>query len=148
MKEKFTNLRTFINIPIAGFHIASIFLGVIGKRFKDAGIKDFIIESQLLGKDQLDQMLKGKEYNISMHISSRKKFEIFEEWLHNNNKYIEYNGALESAESEPVRSSPSPEKFKEGHVKLTEKELMLNWDKDFFIFFFFYCSQSESLSSI
>ena len=43
MKEKFTDLRTFINIRMGGFHAASIFLGVIGRRFKDAGLKDLII---------------------------------------------------------------------------------------------------------
>ena len=60
MNEKFTDLRTFINIRMGGFHAASIFLGVIGKRFKDAGLKDLIMESRLLGEDQVDQMLKGK----------------------------------------------------------------------------------------
>ena len=60
MNEKFTDLRTFINIRMSGFHAALIFLGVIGKRFKDAGLKDLITESRLLGEDQVDQMLKGK----------------------------------------------------------------------------------------
>ena len=31
MNEKFTDLRTFINIRVSGFHGASIFVGVIGK---------------------------------------------------------------------------------------------------------------------
>ena len=31
MNEKFTDLRTFINIRVSGFHAASIFVGVIGK---------------------------------------------------------------------------------------------------------------------
>ena len=88
MNEKFTDLEIFINIWMGGFHAASIFLGVIGKGFKDAGLKDLIIESKLLGEDQIDQMLKGKEYNngrrIHFYIAeaiSRKKFETFEEWL-------------------------------------------------------------------
>ena len=67
MNEKFTDLETFINIWMGGFHAASIFLGVIGKEFKDAGLKDLIIESKLLGEDQVDQMLKGKEYNNGRH---------------------------------------------------------------------------------
>ena len=109
MNEKFTDLRTFINIWMGGFHAVSIFLGVIRKRFKNAGLKDVIIESRLLGEDQVDQMLKGKEYNngicIHFYIAeaiSRKKLETFEEWLGNNNKYSDFNGALESAESEAV----------------------------------------------
>ena len=124
MNEKFTDLRTLINIRMGGFHAASIFLGVIEKRFKDAGLKDIIIDSRLLGEDQVDQMLKGKEYNNGMRIHfyiaeaiSRKKFETFEEWLRNSNKYSAYNDALESAESEAFRSSRSPETFKEGMSK-------------------------------
>ena len=124
MNEKFTNLRTFINIWIGGFHAASIFLGVIGKRFKDAGPKDLVIEARLLGEDQVDQMLKGKEYNngIRTHFYiaeaiSMKKVEAFEEWLRNNNKYSDYNCDLESAESEAFSSSQSPETFKEGMSK-------------------------------
>ena len=60
MNEKSTDLRTFINIRMGESHTASIFLGIIGKQFKDAGLKDLIIESQLLGKDQVIQKLKGK----------------------------------------------------------------------------------------
>ena len=82
MIEKLTDLRTFINIRMGGFHMASVFLGVIEKRFKDAGLKDLIIVSRLLGEGQVDQMLKGKEYNNDMRIHfyiveaiSRKKFE-------------------------------------------------------------------------
>ena len=43
---------------------------------------------------------------------SRKKFEAFEEWVFSNMKYSDYNGALESAESEAFRSFQSPETFK------------------------------------
>ena len=119
MNEKFLDLRTFINIQMGGLHAASIFLGVIGKRFKDAGLKDLIIESRLLGEDQVDQMLKGNQYNNDIRIHcyiaeaiSGKKFETFAEWLRNSNKYNGYNGPLEGAESEAFRSSLSPKKFK------------------------------------
>ena len=116
---------------MGGFHAASIFPGVIGKQFNYARLKDLNIESRLLGKDQVDQMLKGKEYNNGMHIHfytaeaiSRKKFETFEEWLRNNNKWSNYNSALESRELQAFRSSRSPEKFR-AYVKVTEKELQL-----------------------
>ena len=42
MNQKFIDLRTFINIRMGGFHGASIFLGVIVKRFKYTGLKDLI----------------------------------------------------------------------------------------------------------
>ena len=45
---------------------------------------------RVLGEDQVDQMLKGKEYNNDMRIHIytakailRKKFQTFEEWLRN-----------------------------------------------------------------
>ena len=63
MYEQFTDLRTFIDIRMGGFYTASIFLGVTGKRFKDAGLKDLITQSRFPGEKKLDQMLKGKEYN-------------------------------------------------------------------------------------
>ena len=124
MNEKFTDLRTFMNIRMGGIHAASIFLGLIGKRFQDAGLPDYIIKSRLQGEDQVDQMPKGKDYKsgmrIHLHIAeamSRKKFEAFEECPLNNNKYSDYYGALESAESEGSRSSRRPETFKEGFCK-------------------------------
>ena len=121
MNEKFTDLRTFMNIRMGGIHAASTFLGLIGKRFQDAGLQNLIIKSRLQGVDQVDHMPKGKGYNSGMrihfHIAEailRKKFEAFEECLLSNNKYSDYNGALESAESEGSRSSQRPETIKEG----------------------------------
>ena len=49
------NLQSFINICMGGFHTACIFLGVIGKRFGDAGLKDLIVESELLGEKSTNQ---------------------------------------------------------------------------------------------
>ena len=61
MMERNTDLREFINLRMGGFHAACIFMGVIGKRFSDAGLKDLIIESGLLGEDSAQQVLKGKQ---------------------------------------------------------------------------------------
>ena len=54
------NLKSFINIHMGGFHTACIFLGVIGKKFGDAGPKDLIVECDLLGENSTSQLLKGK----------------------------------------------------------------------------------------
>ena len=67
LNEKYTDQKTFINNRMGGFQAASIFLGAIWKRLKDAGLKDFLIELQILREDQVDQMLKVKEYNNGMH---------------------------------------------------------------------------------
>ena len=36
-------------LRMGSFHIAMTVLGVIGKRFKDAGLKDFLVKSTLFG---------------------------------------------------------------------------------------------------
>ena len=45
-----------------------IFIAVIGQRLSDAGLRDIVIESNLLGESSVDQMLKGKHYNNAMRI--------------------------------------------------------------------------------
>ena len=67
LNEKYTDQKTFINNRMGGFQAASIFLGAKWKRLKDAGLKDLLIELQILREDQVDQMLKVKEYNNGMH---------------------------------------------------------------------------------
>ena len=98
MQERNEKLRRFINLRMGGFHATCIFLGVIGKRFGDGGLKNLIVESCLLGDDQASQMLKGKDYNngIRVHLYiaealTRMKYEAFENWLVTKNKYGIYN---------------------------------------------------------
>lgn len=59
MDENNEHLKSFINLRMGGFHAACIFLGVIGKRFGDAGLKDIIVESGLFGENSTDQLLRG-----------------------------------------------------------------------------------------
>ena len=98
MQERNEKLRKFINLRMGGFHATCIFLGVIGKRFGDGGLKNLIVESGLLGDDQASQMLKGKDYNngIRVHLYiaeaiTRMEYEAFENWLVTKNKYGIYN---------------------------------------------------------
>lgn len=58
MDDKHTDLRAFVNLRMGGFHATCIFLGIIGKRFGDAGLLDIIVEAGLSGKEQVDQVLK------------------------------------------------------------------------------------------
>ena len=53
-KEGNEDLKSFFNLRMGGFHTSCIFLGVIGKRFGDAGLKDLIIESGLLGEGSVE----------------------------------------------------------------------------------------------
>ena len=54
LNEKYTDQKTFINNRMGGFQAASIFLGAKWKRLKDAGLKDLLIELQILREDQVD----------------------------------------------------------------------------------------------
>ena len=45
----FIDLKRFIVLRMGAFHTALTFLAVIGKRFGDAGLRDWIVEAELLG---------------------------------------------------------------------------------------------------
>ena len=43
------HLKDFIVLWMGGFCITMTFLGVIGERFRDAGLKDLLVESTIFG---------------------------------------------------------------------------------------------------
>ena len=45
------------------FHILLMFLGMIGTRFKDAGMGDVYIQNEIVAKRLIDSMLRGKHSN-------------------------------------------------------------------------------------
>ena len=45
------------------FHILLMFLGMIGARFTDAGMRDVYIQSEIVAKRLIDSMLRGKHSN-------------------------------------------------------------------------------------
>ena len=45
------------------FHTLMMALGVIGSRFKDAGLKDCYIQSGIVAEGSIDSTLRGKQYN-------------------------------------------------------------------------------------
>ena len=47
------DLKDFTVLQMGGFHIAMTFIGVIGKRFKDAALEDLLVESTLFGMKSL-----------------------------------------------------------------------------------------------
>ena len=49
MNPSHKDLKDFIVLRMGAFHTSCIFIAVIGKRFHDAGLRDWIIESDLLG---------------------------------------------------------------------------------------------------
>ena len=49
MHDRHIDLRDFIKLRMGGFHATCVFLGVIGKCFGEAGLKDLIVETGLIG---------------------------------------------------------------------------------------------------
>ena len=60
MNPRYIDLNQFIVLYLGGYHTMFIFIAVIVKRFADAGLRDIVIEANLLDESSLDQMLKGK----------------------------------------------------------------------------------------
>ena len=50
-------------IRLGAFHTAMSFLGCIGKRFRDAGLQDILIESEVVAAGSVNGVLNGKHYN-------------------------------------------------------------------------------------
>ncbi len=50
-------------IRMGGFHIALNFLSVIGKIYRDSGLEDLLIESDVYGSGAASALLNGKSYN-------------------------------------------------------------------------------------
>ena len=87
------DLHKFINLCMGGFHACCICLAVIAKRFSAAGLKDVIIETNLVGPGAVESVLKGKQHNRGIRVVKilyealfRIKIEAFEEWLAENHK--------------------------------------------------------------
>ena len=107
---QYIDLKDFIVLLLGAFHTTCIFIAVIGKRFGDAGLRDLIVESNLLGESSVDQMLKGKHYNNAVRVFKyiyeaikRLLIENFEKWICNqcdtlDITYREFNNSLELQE--------------------------------------------------
>ena len=53
-------------LMLSMFYMVMMYLGIIGKRFKDAGLRDILIQSQVLAEGSVDKALAGKMYNHSV----------------------------------------------------------------------------------
>ena len=54
-------------LRMGAFHVACIFMTVIGKRFQDGGLRDMLTESEVMGIGATQQVLNGKHYNRAVH---------------------------------------------------------------------------------
>lgn len=68
INPRYLDLKKFIVLRLGAFHTMCIFIAVIGKRFGGTGLRDVVIESNLLGESSVEQMLKGKHYNNAVRV--------------------------------------------------------------------------------
>ena len=73
------------------FHTICNFLGVIGKRFLDAGLRDLAVESEVIAEGSVDRVLNGQEYNRGVRLHKllyealkRLAWKGFPDWLQRN----------------------------------------------------------------
>ena len=53
-------------LRLGEFHVIMSFLGVIGKRFQDGGLRDILIESNIIAEGSVNGVLSGKHYYRSI----------------------------------------------------------------------------------
>ena len=90
---------------MGGFHATCIFVAVISKRFSDGGLKDIIVEVDLLGSVTVEKVLRGKHYNYGLRVLKyvyealqRIKIDAFEDWLRGKKRMSLYRRFVESKE--------------------------------------------------
>ena len=54
-----------IALRMESFHITSVFLSIMGKRFRESGLRD-LLESTLVGSGSLNGVLEEKNYNRAL----------------------------------------------------------------------------------
>ncbi|XP_078679324.1 uncharacterized protein LOC144914979 [Branchiostoma floridae x Branchiostoma belcheri] len=109
-------------IRLGGFHIALKYLSVIGKLFKDSGIQDVLIESEVYGPNTAQALLDGKSYNRGVRAHKllceallRLQWQAFIAWL-----ATERNEQLIESISECIEISDD-EALKTSYTKLCQK---------------------------
>jgi len=76
-----------IVLRLGGFHTALTFMAVIGKVYDGSGLKDLLIESEVLGRSTVENVFKGKSYNrcvrghkLIMEALERLRWAAFCQW--------------------------------------------------------------------
>jgi len=50
------------------FHTICNFLGIIGKRFLDAGLRDLAVESEVIAEGSVHRILNGQQYDQGVRL--------------------------------------------------------------------------------
>ena len=62
-KHSVKSSRVLIVLRMGEFHAIVTFLGILGKRFQDAGLRDICIESGVATEGSVAAVLEGRKYN-------------------------------------------------------------------------------------
>ena len=57
-----------IQLMMGNFHIICNMLSVIGKLFREAGLRDLAVESGVIAGGSIDRILEGKQYNRGVRL--------------------------------------------------------------------------------
>lgn len=76
-------------VPRMGaFHVICVLLTVIGKRFSDAGLRDILVESNVVSSGSVNAILEGRHYNravrahlVLAEVMEQLRWSQYEEWL-------------------------------------------------------------------
>ncbi|KAG1652132.1 Organic cation transporter protein [Nymphon striatum] len=78
-------------LMMGNFHIICNMLSIIGKLFRDAGLRDLAVESGVIAEGSIDKVPDGKQYNRGVQLHKltyealmRLVWKGFLEWLENN----------------------------------------------------------------
>lgn len=66
IRWKNDNFMKRLVIRLGEFHTCMSFLGILGKRFGDAGLQDILIESEVVAPGSINGVISGHHYNRSM----------------------------------------------------------------------------------
>ena len=82
-----------IVLMMGNFHIICNLLSIIGKMFRDAGLRDLAVESGVIAEGSIDKVLDGKQYNRGVRLHKltyealmRLAWASFTEWLETNHE--------------------------------------------------------------
>ena len=75
-------------LHMRGFHVSMIFIVVIGHRYASAGLRDVLMEADMLACGSVDQVLNGRHYNRAIYSLKlmyvdmwRLRWAAFLEWM-------------------------------------------------------------------
>ena len=77
-----------IIVRMGTFHTICTLLGIIGKRFQDAGLRDLCVESQVIVEGSVSGVMEGRKYNRAMQLHKlvhealmRQVWSRFQKWV-------------------------------------------------------------------